>query len=371
MALAGVFFSLGFIGASWISRIPQIQDSLAMTNSMLGVALVGLPVGSVAVSLVLPRVVERHARRIMLVGLPVAALSLCLIPIANGAAGLLVALVVVGFTTAGVDVAMNAQAVLVQQQLPRSVISRWHAMWSAGGFAGAAAGAAFAATTKSLWPHFIVVLIAVVLAATTLRRRLAPDPAEPIAGERRSWSRDRRVLLYAAVSVAGFAVEVCAADWGGVFLRRVVGTTVSTAALAYAAFALPHFLARLCGDAVIARWSRSHVMATGLFAAALGYVVLVTSTTTAQVFVALALCGAAISLVVPVALLAAGTVPGVPSGAGVATAAGISYAGWSATPPLVGAVAGAAGLRVALVVPMAVALLCAGLVAAARTSRTV
>ena len=369
--MAGVFFSLGFIGASWISRIPQLQDSLNLSNRMLGFALVGLPLGSVAVTLLLPRVVERHARRIMLVGLPVAAVSLCLLPIARGAGELLLALSVVGFTTAGVDVAMNAQAVLVQQGLSRSVISRWHAMWSAGGFAGAGAGAAFAATTRSLWPHFLVVLVAVALAATSVRHRLAPDPVEPPAEERRSWSRDRRVLVFAAVSVAGFAVEVCAADWGGVFLRRVVGTTVSTAALAYAAFALPHFLARLFGDAVIARWSRSTVMAAGLFGGALGYVVLVTSTSPAQVFVALALCGAAVSVVVPVALLAAGTVPGVPSGAGVATAAGISYAGWSATPPLVGAVAGAAGLRIALIVPMATALVCAVVVVASRSSRTV
>jgi predicted MFS family arabinose efflux permease len=349
-----------------------MQDSLGMSNGMLGVALVGLPLGSVAVTLVLPRFLERHARRIMLVGVPVAAVSLCLLPLARGAAGLLLALVVVGFTTAGVDVAMNAQAVRVQQRLQRSAISRWHAMWSAGGFAGAGAGAAFAATTKSLWPHFLVVLVAAVVAAAGLRRRLAPDPVEPVAGERRSWSRDRRVLVFAAVSVAGFAVEVCAADWGGVFLRRVLGTSVATAAIAYAAFALPHCLARLFGDGVIARWPRSAVMATGLVVAAAGYVVLVTSTTAAQALAALAVCGAGIAVVVPVALLAAGTVPGVPSGAGVATAAGISYAGWSATPPLVGAVAGVAGLRVALVLPMAAALVCAVVVvAASRTSRTV
>ena len=366
-----MFFGLGFIGASWISRIPQMQDSLGLSNRGLGVALAGLPLGSVAVTLVLPRVVERHARRIMVAGLPVSATALCLLPLAGGIAGLLLALVVIGVTTAGVDVAMNAQAVMVQQSLRRSVVSRWHAMWSAGGFAGAGVGAAFAAATSSLLPHFIAVLVAVTVGAMYVRHRLAPDPLEPPAGERWSWSGNREVLVYAAVSVAAFAVEVCAADWGGVFLRRVLGTTVSTAALAYAAFALPHFIARLCGDAVIARWSRTAVMCTGLVVAAGGYLVLVTSTTVAQVFIALAVCGAGISVVVPVALLAAGTVAGVPRGAGVATAAGISYAGWSSTPPLVGAVAGAAGLRIALVVPMAAALLCAAALAISRTSRTV
>jgi hypothetical protein len=73
--------------------------------------------------------------------------------------------------------------------------------------------------------------------------------------------------------------------------------------------------------------------------------------------------------VVPVALLAAGNVSGVPSGAGVATVAGISYAGWSVTPPLVGAVAGAAGLRIALVLPLAAALAGAALVVVASRDR--
>jgi len=372
LALAGVFFSLGFVGASWISRIPQMQDALDLSNRVLGLALLGLPLGSVAVTLWLPRVLERHARRIVVLGLPAAAASLCLLPAAGNAEGLLAALVVVGVTTAAVDVAMNAQAVVVQSTLSRSVIARWHAMWSAGGFVGAVVGATFAALSPSLLAHFASVLVLVALADAWLRHRLAADPAEAPEHERRSWSRDPRVLVLAAVSVAGFVIEVCAADWGGVFLRRVLGTAVSTAAIAYAAFALPHFLARLFGDALIARWSRAAVMLSGLLAAAAGFALLVTSTTTVQALLGLAVSGAGISLVVPVALLAAGNVVGVPGGAGVATVAGISYAGWTLTPPLVGVIAGAAGLRAALLLPLCAALAAAGLVTViSRTGRAV
>jgi hypothetical protein len=348
-----------------------MQDALGLSNRALGVALLGLPLGSVAVTLVLPRMLERHARRIIVMGLPAAGASLCLLPVAGAAAGLLLALVVVGAATAAVDVAMNAQAVLVQSTLRRSVVARWHAMWSAGGFVGAAVGAGFAALSPSLLLHFVSVLVVVSVAVGWLRLGLAADPTHPSQGERRSWSHDRRVLVFAAVSLAGFAVEVCAADWGGVFLRRVLGTAVSTAAVAYAAFALPHFLARLFGDELIVRWSRPAVLVTGLVGAAAGFAVLITSTTPAQALLGLAASGAGISLVVPVALLAAGNVGGVPSGAGVATVAGISYAGWSVTPPLVGALAGAAGLRIALVLPLAVALAGAGLVVLAARSRLI
>src|SRR3954468_4598579 len=89
IALAGVFFSIGFVGASWISRIPQMQATLSLSNTVLGVALLGLPLGSFAVTLVLPRVLERHARRIIVLGLPAAGASLCLLPAAGGGAGVL------------------------------------------------------------------------------------------------------------------------------------------------------------------------------------------------------------------------------------------------------------------------------------------
>jgi uncharacterized membrane protein YedE/YeeE len=60
--------------------------------------------------------------------------------------------------------------------------------------------------------------------------------------------------------------------------------------------------------------------------------------------------------VFPVALAGAGQIAGVSSASGVATAAGSSYIGWAATPPLIGVLAGAVGLRAALLVPAAVAM---------------
>jgi hypothetical protein len=71
--------------------------------------------------------------------------------------------------------------------------------------------------------------------------------------------------------------------------------------------------------------------------------------------VGLAVAGAGVGLVVPVAFAAAGSVEGVPAGSGVATAAGVSYAGWTTAPPVIGGLAAVAGLRVGLLLPLILA----------------
>ena len=366
LALAATFFLLGFVGATWISRIPAVQSALRLTSAQLGLALLGMPLGSVLVSLLLPRALHVSTRTVVAVSLPAAAASLVLMPLAGGTASLAMALLVFGATTGAVDVAMNAHAVQVQRRFAGSLFARWHAMWSLGGFVGAGAGGVVAGEDFSPLQHLSAVAVVVVGAGALVGRWLSPEPVQGPDPTPRSWTRDRTVLALSAASVAAFMLEVGAADWVGVFVRQVVGAAPAAAAGAFAAFALPHFVVRLFGDAIIDRLPRVRVLAGGLLVSAVGFAVVVTSTTVAQVLAGLAVSGAGVALVVPVAFAAAGSVPGVAPGAGVATSAGLSYVGWAVTPPLIGLVAGASDLRIGLLVPCLAAAVAACVSVAAR-----
>ena len=46
IAVSGFFFIYGFCFASWASRIPNIQQSLGLSDTQLGLVLLALPVGS-------------------------------------------------------------------------------------------------------------------------------------------------------------------------------------------------------------------------------------------------------------------------------------------------------------------------------------
>jgi MFS family permease len=323
----------------------------------LGLALLGLPLGSMLSTAVIPRLIARFgSHRVVAVSLPAAAGSLALLGQASDLLALTLLLVLLGATTGALDVAMNANGVALQSRWGSSVFSRLHAMWSLGAFAGAGIGAIVTRHDVSIAVHLpvaAVVILAVGLVAST---GLDEDPAVAAAPKRSaSWSRDPRVLILAAVSLAGFVVEVGAGDWGGVFLRQNVHASAGVAAAAYAAFSLPHFGARILGDPVVDRFGRRKLLAGCLLVAAVGYLMIVLSQGPVLALVGLGIAGAGVGLVVPVAFAAAGSVAGVPAGSGVATAAGVSYAGWTTAPPVIGGLAAVAGLRVGLLLPLVLA----------------
>jgi hypothetical protein len=306
---------------------------------------------------ILPRLMARWgSHRVVGLSLPAAAGSLALLGQASDLLALLAILVLLGATTGAVDVAMNANGVALQNHWGSSVFGRLHAMWSLGAFAGAGIGAIATRHGVSIAVHLriaaVVILAVGLVAATGLHddSAVATTPAEST-----SWSRDPRVLVLSAVSLAGFVVEVGAGDWGGVFLRHNVQASAGVAAAAYAAFALPHFVARLLGDPVVDRFGQRLLLAGCLLVASLGYVLIVVSQEPVLALVGLGVAGAGVGLVVPVAFAAAGSVEGVPAGSGVATAAGVSYAGWTTAPPVIGGLAAVAGLRVGLLLPLLLA----------------
>lgn len=356
VAPAGLFVGFGVIAASWVSRIPAVQSDLALDATRLGLALLGLPVGAVVASVLVPRLVRGDGRSVVVAAMPAAALSLAIPGLATGLLSLIGALVVFGVATGALDVSLNTYASHLERAVGRSIFGRLHGMWSLGALLGAGVGTAAAAGHVSPRTHFVGVGIVLAVATAVLLPRLRPAAASGESHPHRGWSRDATVVAFATVALAGLVVEVAAADWGGVFVHTVVGGGGTASAAAFAVFAALHLVVRLVGDRFVNRDARTGLLAVALGVSAAGTVLLASSTTTAFAYVSLAVIGAGVSLVFPVALAGAGQIAGVSSAAGVATAAGTSYVGWAATPPLIGLLAGAAGLRVALLLPAVVAL---------------
>jgi MFS family permease len=367
-SLAVVYLCLGAANGSWLSRIPSIQSNLHLGAGRLGVALLGLPLGSMLASTLLPRLLARWgSRRVVGVSLSATAVMLAAIGQAGNLLALTAVLVGFGAVTGTLDVSMNANGVALQNRWGRSVFGRLHAMWSLGSFVGAGVGALLTHNGVSVAVGLAVSAAVILVVGLTATAGLDQDPATGTerAGST-SWSRDPRVLILAAVSLAGFVIEVGAGDWGGVFLRHNLDASVGVAAAAYAAFALPHFLVRATGDPVVDRFGRRPLLVGCLTIAAAGYVVVVLAQSPTVALVGLAIVGAGVGLVVPVAFVAAGSVEGVPAGSGVATAAGVSYAGWTTAPPVIGGLAAVFGLRIGLLLPLVLAAVAAAVLALRR-----
>ena len=143
--------------------------------------------------------------------------------------------------------------------------------------------------------------------------------------------------------------EGAAADWSAVYLSDSVGATAAVAALAYTGFALAMATSRSVGDRLNTRFGPVALARGGGLVAASGLTLALVTGWVPTALLGFAAMGAGIGVVVPVLFRAAGSTPAISAGAGIAAVSTIGWLGFLSGPPAIGFVAGAVGLRTALV----------------------
>jgi fucose permease len=235
-------------------------------------------------------------------------------------------------------------------------MSGMHARWSLGALAGAGAGALGVGLGISLTVQLLV-LGAAALPLVFWALRLPDEDPQPHDEERaarltiRHWPK--AVLLLAAIAFASMLCEGAAADWSAVYLRNSLKAEAVIASLGYAFFTAAMVLARLSGDALIARRGAGRVVAVLCGIATAGFAAGLASGNVVVALIGLATLGAGVATVVPTVFSAAGTLPGIAPALGIAAVSACGWAGFVCGPPLIGQLASATSLPVALgVVPL-------------------
>ena len=145
VATSSLLFTNGFLLGGWIVHIPVVMDRTAISAATLGTLLLWMGgwawLGMQAAGFFVDRIGSARAVTIALATMSVA---LPLPGLVRDAAGLAVALAVVGAANGVVDVAQNAQAVTVERAYGRPIMSSVHAWFSAGGLVASAIGGVLA-----------------------------------------------------------------------------------------------------------------------------------------------------------------------------------------------------------------------------------
>jgi fucose permease len=257
------------------------------------------------------------------------------------------------------DIAMNHQALRVEERAGRSLMPGLHGLWSVGGIAGSAVGVVAARAGVDARVHLGVMAAALLVVSQLAARRLPPDdPADPahahVEPPRLAWP-SRPVLLIGLVGFCAVFAEGASADWCAVYLRDVMGTSAATAAAAYTGFACAMAGGRLTGDRVVGRIGPVAAVRGGGAVAAAGALLVVAARTPLLGIPGFALIGLGIAVVVPLAFAAGGrAVPH--AGQGIAAVATVAYGAGLAAPGTIGAIAQVSSLPAAFAV---VAALCA------------
>ena len=383
-AVMALFAVNGATYNSLVPRFPALRDGLGLSNTELGTAIAAFPGAALLVGVLAGPLIARWgsgrvAASVSLVG----ALLLPLVALAPSWWGLAGALFVLGITDAWTDAAMNAHGLVVQERYGRSIINGLHATWSIAAVGAGLLGAAAAGLGVPVAVHLAVVgAVLVVTSALAWRAVLAPEDSGPIVAEPgngqgpglrgvvTSWRTVAPLLAVAGLMVCSGAVEDSSASWGAVYLRDDLGAGPFLAGLPFVAFQVTMTIGRIVGDRVVDRFGTVPVARTGALVAAVALLAALLLARSGAAIVGWAVAGLGVATLFPLAFAAAGAVPGVRAGDGIAVVGFLARLGFLATPPVIGAIADASSVGTGLLIVPVAALGAAVLARALRPRRT-
>lgn len=344
-----IFSILGAVFATWAVRIPAISATLSLSEGDIGLALLGLAVGSI-IGLVTSGVVVSHygGRKVIRAGLIVYTLALLLITAAGGFFLLGGMLLVFGFGKGLIDVAANAQGVRIERSYPGQIMGSFHALFSGGGLLGAGLGAIATSLGLSVRTHFALMGIAFLLIGFTASVWLLPKDTSVDTGPAVSLP-SRELAGFCVLGFCALFIEGVGNDWSAVFLETSASASATVAALGFGAFSLMMMVGRFLADSAVEWVGPKRFIRLAAVVAALG----ITLTLLARPIVSLVgfgVLGLGLAGIMPVSLSIAGNHdPDSPAEPAIAAVSTAGYAGFAVGPVAIGLIAEASSLRAAFV----------------------
>ena len=364
VAVALCFFLNAVLYANLVPRLPEVKADLGLSNSSLGAALAALPLGALMAGLASAPLIRRFSSaRIATSGLVLLGLAVWAVAVAPNWPALAAALLVAGALDAVVDVAQNAHGLRVQRRYGRSILNGLHGIWSIGAVSGGLLGSVAAGLAIPLVVHLgVSALVFGVLALLAFRALLPGDDdtdrdadaaadGEETPAVQQAPGRPSAVLALAALGVlaaCGAFVEDAGASWSALYLRTELAAGAAAAGLGFVALQGAMTIGRLTGDRVVDRFGQRRVVRVGgaLTAAGMGWALAFPSVPTTLVGFAMAVLG--VATLVPAVYHAADELPGLRRGTGLAVINWLLRIGFLLSPLLIGVLADATSLRVAL-----------------------
>ena len=347
IAVSVFFFIQGMTFGSWASRIPDLKLRLGLSEGQLGSILFLLPLGQLTMMPFSGRIVTHlGSRNVLRIALASYAIILSFIGRVSEPWQLSLALYLFGLVGNLCNISVNTQGVNAERLHERPVFTRFHGLWSLGGFTGAMIGSFMMRFGIEPARHLLCITVCVVLFDAFFQRFLIPKQAfraalppfrlRPPKGE---------LLLLGIIAFCCMSVEGCMFDWTGIYFRDVVKADAAFVSSGYAAFMMTMAGGRFMGDRMSTLFGkRRWVMVSGI----LIFTGLLTTVLLPYLVPSVIGClvtGFGVSSIIPLMYGTAGRHPEVPSGITIATVAGVGYLGFLMGPPLIGHIAEIVGLK--------------------------
>ncbi len=340
------FLVAGFAIACWAPLVPYARQRLNIDEGLLGVLLLCLGLGSVVAMAAAAALSNRFGTRRLIVasGLGLA-LTLPFLAATTSVAGLGLALAAFGLCLGTLDVAMNLNALAIEQAARRPLMSGFHALYSIGGFLGAALMTGLLSLglppVHGTWVGAALAAVAVLLAQSRLRDtpRSAGAPL---------FVRPRGiVLVMALLACVTFLVEGAILDWSALLITGSGLVAHAQGGLGFMLFSVAMTVGRLLGDAIVTRLGDRSTLLMGGTVAVIGIVAVLLANNRMLALGGFVLIGFGASNLVPVLFRQAARQKTMVATHAVATVTMAGYAGVLLGPAVIGFIANETSLTTA------------------------
>ncbi|MFD1256667.1 MFS transporter [Mucilaginibacter terrae] len=349
LAVGAIFFLPGLIFASWASRIATIQQTLHLSDAGLGAILFSIPVG-LMLSLPFAGWFISHigSRKLAIIGLLVYAIALVGLGAAPTVPLLITCMVLYGFASNTVNIAVNTQAVATEKIYGKPIMASFHGLWSLAGFGGAAIGTLMIG--KSIIPlhHFVLIFTAIMIGLAICQRYLLDDSTPAEVGPAFVLP-DRPLIKLGIIAFCSLICEGAMFDWSVIYFKKVLNAEGAWMGAGYTCFMCTMAMGRFVADWFAARFGLKQILQLSGLLTASGLMVAVIFPHLYTAMLGFLLVGFGVSSVVPMVYSVAGRSKTMSPGMALAAVSTIGFVGFLIGPPVIGFVAQAFSLRMSFI----------------------
>ncbi len=341
-----IFLALGLAISAWAVLVPYAKARLGVNEAILGLLLLLVGTGAIVSMPFAGWLTSRYGcRKTLVVSTTIFMLSLVGLAFVSSRWAFGLSLFLFGASSGVVDVGMNIQAILVEKERKRSMMSGLHGMYSVGGFFGALIISALLNLGLSPLASIVCLTGTLIVVLFFMARYLFPYGHE--SKNRRSFSLPKgSILMLGVLCFIMYMGDGVVLDWGALFMTTTKSISPDTAGLSFAIFSVAISIGRLFGDRLVEWLGIRKVMTGSGIVAALGFIIVMEAPSAPIAFAGFVVVGLGAANLIPLLFTIASRQKKMPVPQAISSVTTLGYLGLLVGPAMMGFIAHATSLYV-------------------------
>lgn len=341
-----IFLALGLAISAWAVLVPFAKARLGVNEAELGLLLLLVGTGAIVSMPFAGWLTGKYGcRKTLIVSTTVFMLSLIGLAFVSSPWAFGLSLFMFGASSGVVDVGMNIQAILVEKERKRSMMSGLHGMYSVGGFFGALIISALLNLGLTPLSAILCLTISLIAGLLIMARYLFPYGHE--SKNRKSFSLPKgSILMLGVLCFIMYMGDGVVLDWGALFMTTTKSISADTAGLSFAIFSVAISIGRLFGDRLVEWLGIRKMMTSSGIIAAIGFVIVMEAPSAWIAFAGFVVVGLGAANLIPLLFTIASRQKKMPVPQAISSVTTLGYLGLLVGPAMMGFIAHATSLYV-------------------------